>query len=137
MDRTCSMAIQHVLWTCFVALHQSSINQVGNVNFARFVILGSMEAAKASKAERLTQIRRDREEEYARNYLAKLRQQHEWKCSAARRSLHIGNPILREAIKRDLEAASTEKKAQFKPTLQKLREFETMQMAKEDCPSLV
>ena len=96
-----------------------------------------MEAAKAAKAERVAQIRRKGEEEYARNYRAKLRQQHEWKCAVARRQLHIGKPILRQAIKRDLEAASTEKKAQFKPTLQKLREFESMQMAKEDCTSLV
>ena len=70
-----------------------------------------MEAAKAAKAERVAQIRR-KGEEYARNQQAKLRQEYNWKCARARRQLHIGNPILRQAIKRDLEAASTEKKAQ-------------------------
>ena len=91
--------------------------------------LGSTEAAKA---ERLTQIRKEREELYAQNYQRKQREQYNRKCKEAHRQLNIGNPILRGAIKRDMEAAKTEKGEQFQAALQQMREFEGMQMQKED-----
>ena len=85
-----------------------------------------------TRAERLFQIRKDREEQYAKNYQRKQRVLYIRKCEEAHRQLHIGNPKLRAAIKLDVEAAKTEKNVQFQPVVKQMRERERLQMEKED-----
>ena len=55
--------------------------------------------------------RKRREEKYAQRAAAKEREAYLRRVREARRSLHIGNPIIRAAIERDKEAIKLEKRS--------------------------
>ena len=83
-------------------------------------------------AEKLLEIRRKREDAYARNYQRKLKEERDRQVRLARRSLWIGNPVMRRAIELDKEAEGVEKRSDFKLVSKIWREREQEWMAAED-----
>ena len=73
-----------------------------------------------------------KEEEYLKQKERKIRAAMLRKHLQIRQALHIGNPILRQAIKRDKEAARTDRAYQFQGVLMQSREQERQAMIAED-----